>query len=68
MVTMGIGPTVIEPPMTTLPVTRITKPLGTLRDPLGVIAKLENCSIPFGGFVFQSTLDEIVSAPSEPSP
>jgi hypothetical protein len=39
-----------------------------VRDPVGVIVKLENWSIPLGGFMFQSTLDEMISAPSEPSP
>jgi hypothetical protein len=32
------------------------------------MVKLENWSMPLGGFTFQSTLDEIVRAPSDPSP
>jgi hypothetical protein len=52
----------------TFPVTRITRPLGTVSDPVAVIVKLENCSMPEGGVTFQSTAEEIVSAPSDPSP
>jgi hypothetical protein len=54
--------------MLTFPVTRITVPLGTFSDPPGAIVKLENRSIPLGGFTVQSTAVEIVSAPSAPSP
>jgi hypothetical protein len=35
-------PTVIGPPMLTFPVTRITSPLGSDRDPVEVIVRLEN--------------------------
>jgi hypothetical protein len=62
------GPTVIGPAILTFPVTRITRPLGTVSDPVGVIVRLENWSMPLGGFTFQSTADEMVRAPSEPSP
>jgi hypothetical protein len=62
------GPTVMGPPMLTFPVTRITRPLGTTSEPVGVMVKLENWREPLGGFTLQLTADEIDSAPSEPSP
>jgi hypothetical protein len=57
----------ISPEMVTLPVARITVPLGTVSVAPEATVKLVNCSVPLGGLDVQSAEPKL-PAPSEPSP
>jgi hypothetical protein len=58
--------TLIVPLIVTVPVARMTVPVGTDIVPLTV--RFVNCRLPVGGFVLQLSPIVVVSAPSDPSP